>query len=1076
MLPPPESSKSRHSKPLKPPEESIVQSTIETVTNESTNNKSLEDVSWLNASNIAKLEEASKNENNNALPNLSGISADESTQEDSILQPTITSSAKPLHYSADAFSDLDPLGTGKIRPYIDKKYFFQELKNPPKKVLKELSDRDGSFSAIFSTNGNISAADLAKFDDNSGTQQPNETNSRKNSDQNDSSVNSTEFVAQFATSTQIFSPNNNGTHGTPPTLLRSANDVFKIDTIKTEDPVIGNNRSLLVTDNDPFSPRMKKFDPFDDDFSKKSINTFEFNFSKGNKKSTILPDTRIVNEDKRKQVDVDGVFNGPLQVSLPPPENVSTYVSSRRIEKQTSEASDSSLRSRPNVIKQNTVDALSSISTKKIKPHIFSQKLTKRDSNMRRLQESDSFSENETAPEPPPRPDTNSYSEPPPLPPKKQFSDIVIRPRVTSPLVMNRDSAKYDYLGANKSNHSNYDQQSAENTPSLPLPSRRIGRTESSYPGPGRPEKKREDDYLTPITAKMDLPILLPPPKTRGSIKNRNRRQESSSSQNLSDTSKKESDINENTNPTSIANALPDITLTQLLTLGIEDLALRLNVPSTKLSTMTIVELTKYLSDFIEETSQKSLSIANEPIDSVPSVPASSATQAQQSSVITLATATTKSSTTAPPPLKTANESSAVFKVSFDDSNDATFIAKFDDNFGMDNDDFTPNFDHFNQTHNSAVDKYAVFREIIDQDLQSDVQQTTDTKPSDGSVEASSDAESPINEKEIVVTATTVLPKIDTKITQAISQAKDRYAALRDIILVEDLFEKPAINVSPHDAGDQAIAENVDNSINEDIEKEFDEAGQSSPDVNISINLEDHDDTDPLKTITTPTISQPILGSKDDLEIDEYMNRAISNLSLDSRDHLSPLSKSPAVKSQNASTSPLQRKSPLSENKMSLETKTSLNDMSTSPIPIQGTSPIAKQVIIESPASTSMASIKSPMPLLNEDKSPNQVRSLTPADSQVIILADAEQKTPSEQNNGNFYPFCCCMFFKCKFYVYTFFTIISGQAQEESWAVFDTDKIKPKDATNAKSPKGKRNHLICETFNQKHRLLKVTTN
>lgn len=30
------------------------------------------------------------------------------------------------------------LGTGKIKPYVDKKHFFQELKNPPKKVLNDL--------------------------------------------------------------------------------------------------------------------------------------------------------------------------------------------------------------------------------------------------------------------------------------------------------------------------------------------------------------------------------------------------------------------------------------------------------------------------------------------------------------------------------------------------------------------------------------------------------------------------------------------------------------------------------------------------------------------------------------------------------------------------------------------------------------------------------------------------------------------------------------------------------------------------------------------------------------------------
>jgi disabled homolog 2 len=38
----------------------------------------------------------------------------------------------------DVFTELDPLGTGRSKPYVDKKHFFQELKNPPKKVLKDL--------------------------------------------------------------------------------------------------------------------------------------------------------------------------------------------------------------------------------------------------------------------------------------------------------------------------------------------------------------------------------------------------------------------------------------------------------------------------------------------------------------------------------------------------------------------------------------------------------------------------------------------------------------------------------------------------------------------------------------------------------------------------------------------------------------------------------------------------------------------------------------------------------------------------------------------------------------------------
>ena len=39
----------------------------------------------------------------------------------------------------DIFSELDPLGTGSKKPYIDKKDFFQHLKNPPKKILKDLA-------------------------------------------------------------------------------------------------------------------------------------------------------------------------------------------------------------------------------------------------------------------------------------------------------------------------------------------------------------------------------------------------------------------------------------------------------------------------------------------------------------------------------------------------------------------------------------------------------------------------------------------------------------------------------------------------------------------------------------------------------------------------------------------------------------------------------------------------------------------------------------------------------------------------------------------------------------------------
>lgn len=42
----------------------------------------------------------------------------------------------------DVFMELDPLGTGRVKPYVDKKDFFSDLKNPPKQVLNDLVPRE----------------------------------------------------------------------------------------------------------------------------------------------------------------------------------------------------------------------------------------------------------------------------------------------------------------------------------------------------------------------------------------------------------------------------------------------------------------------------------------------------------------------------------------------------------------------------------------------------------------------------------------------------------------------------------------------------------------------------------------------------------------------------------------------------------------------------------------------------------------------------------------------------------------------------------------------------------------------
>lgn len=215
MLPPPESSKSRHSKQLKPPDENYSSTAAITTSADSLNKtKATADDEWLRSGDVMKLGKTNQsttgNENKNGLKLSNSASTSEGmvAADDTLLQTTTsaTISTSASHY-IDAFSDLDPLGTGKIRPYIDKKYFFQDLKNPPKKVLKDLSDRDG-FSTTFSPDSRKSK-EFTMFQDKSVQ------DLRKKSEQSD------EFVTQFSSSTQIFSPNNNGTHGTPPNLSQA---------------------------------------------------------------------------------------------------------------------------------------------------------------------------------------------------------------------------------------------------------------------------------------------------------------------------------------------------------------------------------------------------------------------------------------------------------------------------------------------------------------------------------------------------------------------------------------------------------------------------------------------------------------------------------------------------------------------------------------------------------------------------------------------------------------------------------------------------------------------------------------
>lgn len=743
----------------------------------------------------------------------------------------------------DAFSDLDPLGTGRSKPYVDKKFFFQDLKKPPKRVLKDLTEQDSIFDAHFSPH-------------------------------------------------------------------------------RRTTPGLSLDSSMRVSSGNVFDS-MKTIDPFEEeDFGKIMIEQFEVTAKSVSPKSIILPDTKISSfaDDKPKyeerKSNPHDSYSAQLQVDLPPESWSSSFSDPKRLERQGSDGSS------------RNVFSVDSFSKKLPKSNLFGQRNVKRDSNginMRRLQESDSLSENE--PELPPKPETGSHFDPPPLPPKNHrdtyndSSETKLH-RYTKPTTT---SARYELSNRFKNQQSD--------TPPLPLPSRKINRTDNSYSSTSRPIKKSndEDDYLMPNPS--DIPTLLPPPKKKDPSKTRGPRKSETDPKNLDaptpPVSARFHDIS-----TAAAPILPDITLSQLLTLGIDDLAQKLNVPTSKLNTMTIVELTKYLSEFIEHAKHR------------------------------------------PAPVQTVDSpnDSPVFKISFDDSSDATFVAKFDDNFGesepeLQDNSFVANFENFNQPPVSAIptaDRYAVFREIIEQERQVQQfepqhQESVESNNSNSLEEAQESSFefqkefdssfSPLD-NQFKQSPTVQMNKIDTKITDAISGAKDRYAALRDIILVEDLFDKSATVPPLASISDSNLSDDV-----EDADPMFNtaEVADNNSIDNVptySISWADAEAIPSETSEAQPQEDQKSLqiistSNKDDFEIDEYMKKAISELSLDQRLSPNTQNKSPSsfkVDQKLSSASP-------TPNILALEvidTSTSLLPQTAkSPAPIEKIEEIEEEIVAD---------------------------------------------------------------------------------------------------------------------------------
>nr|XP_022904079.1 protein disabled isoform X2 [Onthophagus taurus] len=326
----------------------------------------------------------------------------------------------------------------------------------------------------------------------------------------------------------------------------------------------------------------------------------------------------------------------------------------------------------------------------------------------------DLSSESECAPEPPPRPVANlTQIKPPPLPPKKA-PEFCVKPPPRPPY--NEDS-HYDYMEnfeTAPNSLSNSIDYSKDKSPPLPVPQRK-SKFESDFTNPpDRPLKKGfvssddNDDYLTPISLPQ---VLLPPPQK---AKKQNLTQVTVSSY-------LESKPNLTTTLSGEKNVLlgVDITLNQLTSCGLNELAKQLELPATQLSNMTLAQYTSYLQEFLKKKSN----------------------------------------------------------VEPESKQEATnFQADF------------ANFNDFNVKTSETYDRYAVFREL----LQEEIKQTKiDTEPEEIAEKLSIEVTTPTEQTTQIKEINEITPTEEIKITNTTVPSKqteavvDRYAALREIVDIE---------------------------------------------------------------------------------------------------------------------------------------------------------------------------------------------------------------------------------------------------------------------------------------------------
>lgn len=507
----------------------------------------------------------------------------------------------------DIFTELDPLGTGRSKPYMDKKDFFQELKNPPKKQLKDLKGSDSS------TDGN----NVSTYFTGASKSLLSEENSEKLYEERFQRYKSVDSVPPLADN-----------------RITLAEELAKSDGgIGSQES--GSSVSAVAGVTDPFETSFANFATFgkqngDDDGShddsqsrRSSVSQFyqQHHLNYGRSLASNRGENTLTHQLKHLSMrnvtdnDSSGVGN-----------NLSMSSSSKSVYKPSSAAEDSynvlpiSSQTKESFMSRNSVTPplwhRSNEDSSKQKIVINLRKVlsnaddTDKENDSPVMEEatvlrnpdavsparegdvsSDSF---ESIPEPPPRPITSPIiSQPPPLPPKKLPLPITMKPPPPRPS-SSETSSHYDFI-ENYESSSCLRQQRLNGTdiqiPPLPAPARKPKYGQQEHDRRDIVARHRPQKYMAASAVEGNRSTL--PSKINGgaSIESDYYLMPISKFKEESGSVRKKPSLN--------------ITISQLTSTGFEDLAAVLRIPTSALSKMTLKELTECLSRLTDAECQK---------------------------------------------------------------------------------------------------------------------------------------------------------------------------------------------------------------------------------------------------------------------------------------------------------------------------------------------------------------------------------------------------------------------------------------------------------------------------------------